>query len=297
MKKAQTWIITCFYLQLLLLSPLVKAQNPCGNPVTDDVNDIEKLVGNLPNDYRITLKYVEKMDSLIHEILPEMKRSEQLLAEPNHCWLHLMVPELTKSLNNLLQKFKKISDMSDVLSNYSIINNLTRIINDIMACLSPKNKNFRKQSDYLYKEERLFPEDFFRHFYKTIEVYKAIANKPQQNECVLLSTTQIPQNESRVTKPFLLPPVAASSLRNESSGDNSNKEALGLFSSSSLQGISIALTSLVTFFVGLILGALCWKRTTRRHILESNRTAQSDVCQEDNEISMLQQKEKSLLQV
>lgn len=30
--------------------------------------------------------------------------------------------------------------MSDVLSNYSIINNLTRIINDIMACLSPKNK-------------------------------------------------------------------------------------------------------------------------------------------------------------
>lgn len=60
--------------------------------------------------------------------------------QPNHCWLHLMVPELTNSLNNLLQKFKKISDMSDVLSNYSIINNLTRIINDIMACLSPKNK-------------------------------------------------------------------------------------------------------------------------------------------------------------
>ncbi|XP_015279612.1 PREDICTED: kit ligand [Gekko japonicus] len=280
MKKAQTWIITCFYLQLLLFSPLVKAQNPCGNPVTDDVNDIKKLVDNLPNDYRITLKYVEKMDSL-----------------PNHCWLHLMVPELTNSLNNLLQKFNEISDMSDVLSNYSIINNLTRIIYDIMACLSPKNKNFIKQSDYLYKEVQLFPEDFFEHFYNTIEVYKAVANKPEQNECVLLSTTETPRNESRVTKPFLLPPVAASSLRNESSGYNSNKEALGLFSSPSLQGISITLTSLVTLFVGFILGALCWKRTTRRHTLESDRTAQSDVCQEDNEISMLQQKEKSLLQV
>nr|XP_056702501.1 kit ligand [Euleptes europaea] len=267
MKKAQTWIITCFYLQLLLLNPLVKAQSPCGIPVTDDVNDIEKLVGNLPNDYRITLKYVEKMDNL-----------------PNHCWLHLMVPELTKSLNNLLQKFKKFSDMSDVLSNYSIINNLTRIITDIMACLSPKNKNFRKQSDYLYKEDQLFPEDFFEHFYRTIEVYNTIANKPEQNECVLLSTTVIPQNETRVTKPFLLPPVAASSLRNESSGDNSNKEALGLLSSPSLQGISIAVTSLVTLFVGFVLGALCWKKTIRRHLLESDRSAQSDVDQEDNKI-------------
>ncbi|XP_048356389.1 kit ligand isoform X2 [Sphaerodactylus townsendi] len=231
-------------------------------------------VGNLPNDYRITLKYVEKMDSL-----------------PNHCWLHLMVPELTKSLNNLLQKFKKISDMSDVLSNYSIINNLTRIINDIMACLSPKNKNFRRQSDYLYKEDQLFPEDFFEHFNSTIEVYKAIANKPEQKECVLLSATVKTPNESRITKPFLLPPVAASSLRNVSSGDNGNKEALGLLSSPSMQGISIALTSLVTLFVGFILGALCWKKTISRHILESEQTAQ------DTEISMLEPREKSLLQV
>ncbi|XP_054844231.1 kit ligand isoform X3 [Eublepharis macularius] len=221
MKKAQTWIITCFYLQLLLLNPLVKAQSPCGNPVTDDVNYIEKLVGNLPNDYRITLKYVEKMDSL----------------------------------------------------------------------------NFRKQNDYLYKEDQFFPEDFFKHFYSTIEVYKAIANKPEQNECILLSTTEIPQNESRVSKPFWLPPVAASSLRNDSSGDTSNKEALGLLSSPSLQGISIALTSLVTLFIGFILGALCWKKATCRHILENDRSAQSDVCHEDNEISMLQQKEKSFLQV
>lgn len=42
----QTWIITCFCLQLLLLNPLVKAQSSCGNPVTDDVNDIAKLVSS-----------------------------------------------------------------------------------------------------------------------------------------------------------------------------------------------------------------------------------------------------------
>lgn len=52
-----------------------------------------------------------------------------------------MVPEFSRSLHNLLQKFSDISDMSDVLSNYSIINNLTRIINDLMACLAfDKNK-------------------------------------------------------------------------------------------------------------------------------------------------------------
>lgn len=40
------------------------------------------------------------------------------------------------------------------------------------------------------------------------------------------------------------------------------EEVLGLFNSPSLQGISIALTSLVTLFVGFILGALCWKVRT-----------------------------------
>ncbi|XP_068792887.1 kit ligand isoform X2 [Struthio camelus] len=213
MKKAQTWIITCFCLQLLLLHPLVKAQSSCGNPVTDDVNDIAKLVGNLPNDYMITLKYVPKMDSL-----------------PNHCWLHLMVPEFSRSLHNLLQKFSDISDMSDVLSNYSIINNLTRIINDLMACLAfDKNKDFIKEHGHLYKEGRFIPEEFFRHFNSTIEVYKEFADTLDQNDCILPSTVETPENDSRVavTKTFLFPPVAASSLRNDSIGSNTNSNRMG----------------------------------------------------------------------
>ncbi|KQK74040.1 kit ligand [Amazona aestiva] len=152
----QTWIITCFCLQLLLLNPLVKAQSSCGNPVTDDVNDITKLVGNLPNDYMITLKYVPKMDSL---------------------------------------KFSDISDMSDVLSNYSIINNLTRIINDLMACLAfDKNKDFVKENGHLYEEGHFIPEDFFRHFNNTIEVYKEFADILDKNDCILPSTVKTPEN-------------------------------------------------------------------------------------------------------
>ncbi|XP_014818793.1 PREDICTED: kit ligand [Calidris pugnax] len=283
--KPETWIITCFCLQLLLLNPLVKAQSSCGNPVTDDVNDIAKLVGNLPNDYMITLKYVPKMDSL-----------------PNHCWLHLMVPEFSRSLHNLLQKFSDISDMSDVLSNYSIINNLTRIINDLMACLAfDKNKDIVKENGHLYKEDRFIPEDFFRHFNSTIEVYKEFADRLDKNDCILPSTVETPENDSRVavTKTFLFPPVAASSLRNDSIGSNtsSNKEALGFISSSSLQGISIALTSLLSLLIGFILGAIYWKKTHPKSRPESDETTQCHDCQEENEISMLQQKEKEHLQV
>ncbi|XP_020633162.1 kit ligand [Pogona vitticeps] len=283
MKKAHTWIITCFYLLLLLLNPLVKAQSPCGNPVTDDVNDIPKLVGNLPNDYMIVLKYVRKMDTL-----------------PNHCWLHLMVPELSKSLNNLLNKFTELPEMPDVLSNYSIINNLRRIINDLMQCLSStKYKNFRLHHDHLYEEGTFIPEEFFRHFYSTIDVYKIFAKAPVHSDCVLPSTTEIPPNDSSisVTKPLLLHPFAASHLRNDSSYDNDKKTELGFLSTPSMQGISIALTSLVTLCIGFILGALCWKKTAHKHTLESGPSERSNICQEDNEISMLQQKDKSLLQV
>ncbi|XP_066175352.1 kit ligand isoform X2 [Sylvia atricapilla] len=253
MKKAQTWIITCFCLQLLLLNPLVKAQRSCGNPVTDDVNDIAKLVGNLPNDYMITLKYVPKMDSL-----------------PNHCWLHLMVPEFSRSLHNLLQKFSDIPDMSDVLSNYLIINNLTRIINDLMACLAfDKNKDFVKENGHLYEEGHFIPEDFFRHFNSTIEVYKESADRWDKNDCILPSTVGTPENE----------------------------EALGFISSSSLQGISIALTSLLSLLIGFILGAIYWKKIHPKSRPESDETTQCHDYQEENEISMLQQKEKEHLQV
>uniref|UniRef100_A0A8B9FD11 Kit ligand n=1 Tax=Amazona collaria TaxID=241587 RepID=A0A8B9FD11_9PSIT len=211
-EQQKTWIITCFCLQLLLLNPLVKAQSSCGNPVTDDVNDITKLVGNLPNDYMITLKYVPKMDSL----------------------------------------------------------------------------DFVKENGHLYEEGRFIPEDFFRHFNNTIEVYKEFADILDKNDCILPSTVKTPENDSRVavTKTFLFPPVAASSLRNDSidSNTSSNKEALGFISSSSLQGISIALTSLLSLLMGFILGAIYWKKTHPKSRPESGETTQCHDCQEENEI-------------
>ncbi|XP_015666457.1 kit ligand isoform X2 [Protobothrops mucrosquamatus] len=231
----------------------------------------------------IALRYVQKTDTL-----------------PYHCWLHLMVPELLNSLNNLLNKFKEFPDMSNVLSNYSIINKLRRIIIDVMACLpsTTYNKNY-SQHDHLYEEDKFVPEEFFKHFYSTIEAYKNFSKRPEQSDCILPSTTEASPNDSStsVTEPFLLHPVAASSLRNDSSGNNSNKAELDFLSKPSNQVLSIALSSLVAFVFGFVLGAICWKKRTCRHILQIHQTTQSNINQEDNEISMLQHKDKSLLQV
>ncbi|XP_007668267.1 kit ligand isoform X1 [Ornithorhynchus anatinus] len=273
MKKTQTWIITCIYLQLLLFIPLIRAQKNCGNPVTDDVKDITKLVGNLPNDYMIALKYVPEMDGL-----------------PNHCWLHLMVPELAKSLNNLLQKF---SEISESLSNYSIINNLTRIIDDLMACLaSDKNKHFVQRNIHLYKKGSFIPKEFFGYFNRSIEAFRDF--QAEHSDCIFPTTTLMPEKDSRVsvTKPFLLPPVAASSLKNDST--SSNREAFGYISSSSLQWISIAVPSIFSLVIGFILGAIYWKKKHPKHSVEVENIQGNE---EDNEISMLQERERELQEV
>lgn len=119
--------------------------------------------------------------------------------------------------------------------------------------------------------------------------------------CLQLQKHQRMIPESLSQKTISFPPVAASSLRNDSIGSNtssnSNKEALGFISSSSLQGISIALTSLLSLLIGFILGAIYWKKTHPKSRPESNETIQCHGCQEENEISMLQQKEKEHLQV
>uniref|UniRef100_A0A7M4G0A2 Kit ligand n=1 Tax=Crocodylus porosus TaxID=8502 RepID=A0A7M4G0A2_CROPO len=135
------WIVALFAFDLL-----TAASRPCENPLTDDVDDIPKLIKNLPHNYKITLKYVNKMEHL-----------------HNHCWLHLMVPQFAKSLNNLLHKFPQTFDVS---KNYSILNSLTRMINDLLECLTSDG---HKYSIHSYKESEFSPEEFFNHFNNMIE--------------------------------------------------------------------------------------------------------------------------------
>lgn len=54
------------------------------------------------------------------------------LFQPSHCWLRNMVVQLSLSLTDLLDKF---SNISEGLSNYSIIDKLVKIVDDLVECM------------------------------------------------------------------------------------------------------------------------------------------------------------------
>ncbi|XP_011360055.1 kit ligand isoform X1 [Pteropus medius] len=274
MKKTQTWIITCIYLQLLLFNPLVKTTGICTNRITDDVKDVTKLVANLPKDYKITLKYVPGMDIL-----------------PSHCWINEMVEQLSVSLTDLLDKFSKISEG---LSNYSIIDKLGKIVDDLVECMEGHTfENIKKSPKSL--ESKLFtPEEFFRIFNRSIDAFKDLDMVSSKTSECLVSSTLSPEKDSRVsvTKPFMLPPVAASSLRNDSS--SSNRKTSNSIGNSSLQWAAMVLPAFFSLVIGFGFGALYWKKK------QSNptRTVENiQINEEDNEISMLQEKEREFQEV
>ncbi|XP_019374701.1 PREDICTED: kit ligand-like [Gavialis gangeticus] len=184
--KNLIWIVTLFMLDLL-----TAAYRPCENSLTDDIDNIPELIKNLPRNYRITLKYVHKVEH-IH----------------NHCWLDLMVPKFVKSLNSLLHKFPKTSDASD---NHSILNSLTRMINDLWECLTSDGY---KDSIHSYQESEFSPEEFFKHFNNMIKIFKAFSAIPVDDNCDLFSTMQTLLNDSKVTDP---PPVVKSTQDTTSS--------------------------------------------------------------------------------
>ncbi|XP_016779442.1 kit ligand isoform X1 [Pan troglodytes] len=242
MKKTQTWILTCIYLQLLLFNPLVKTEGICRNRVTNNVKDVTKLVANLPKDYMITLKYVPGMDVL-----------------PSHCWISEMVVQLSDSLTDLLDKF---SNISEGLSNYSIIDKLVNIVDDLVECVKENSSKDLKKS-FKSPEPRLFtPEEFFRIFNRSIDAFKDFVVASETSDCVVSSTLS-PEKDSRVsvTKPFMLPPVAASSLRNDSS--SSNRKAKNPPGDSSLHWAAMALPALFSLIIGFAFGALYWKYVAR----------------------------------
>lgn len=115
----------------------------------------------------------------------------------------------------------------------------------------------------------------------------------KMSECVISSTSS-PEKDSRVsvTKPFMLPPVAASSLRNDSS--SSNRKASNSIEDSSLQWAAVALPAFFSLVIGFAFGAFYWKKKQPN----LTRTVENrQINEEDNEISMLQEKEREFQEV
>uniref|UniRef100_A0A8C0A444 Kit ligand n=1 Tax=Bos mutus grunniens TaxID=30521 RepID=A0A8C0A444_BOSMU len=233
MKKTQTWIITCIYLQLLLFNPLVHTQGICSNRVTDDVKDVTKLVANLPKDYMITLKYVPGMDVL-----------------PSHCWISQMVEQLSVSLTDLLDKF---SNISEGLSNYSIIDKLVKIVDDLVECMEEHSFENVKKSSKSPEPRQFTPEKFFGIFNKSIDAFKdleIVASK--MSECVISSTSSPEKGK------------ASNSIED-----------------SSLQWAAVALPAFFSLVIGFAFGAFYWKKKQPN----LTRTVENrQINEEDNEI-------------
>ncbi|XP_036153669.1 kit ligand isoform X6 [Myotis myotis] len=243
---SETWIITCIYLQLLLFNPLVRTTGICTNRVTDDVKDVTKLVANLPKDYKIGLKYVPGMDVL-----------------PSHCWISKMVEQLSVSLTDLLDKF---SNISEGLSNYSIIDKLVKIVDDLVECMEEHPlENVKKSSNSL--ELKMFtPEEFFRIFNRSINAFKDLEMvSSKTSECVFSSTL---------------------------SPDNG--KALNSIGDSKLQWAAMTLPAFFSLLVGFGFGALYWKKK-QPNLTRAVENIQ--INEEDNEISMLQEKEREFQEV
>ncbi|XP_016040705.2 kit ligand isoform X1 [Erinaceus europaeus] len=274
MKKTQTWIITCIYLQLLLFNLLVKTKGICENRVTDEVKHVGRLVANLPKDYQINLNYVPGMEVL-----------------PSHCWINEMVVHLSVSLTTLLDKF---SNISEGLSNYSIINKLVKIVDDLVECMEkPSFKNIKTPPRRI-QARNFTPAEFFGIFNKSINAFMDLEMVAFKASDCVFSSASSPEKDSRVsvTKPFMLPPVAASSLRNDSS--SSNKQSSDSFEDSHLQWAAMALTAFFSLVIGIAFGALYWKKKQPNH---TRAVETIQINEEDNEISMLQEKEREFQEV
>ncbi|XP_018412224.1 PREDICTED: kit ligand [Nanorana parkeri] len=261
MKKTKTWIVTCIYLQLLFIC----FGSPCRNPVTNAVNDIDKLVGNLPSDYIMHVKNISR-NSL-----------------SKHCWLYVMVYEMSERLGELSSK------LSNTSQNYLILDSLSLIFREIRNCVKlTDQQDF--VDDYLdtVPEVTLSPRKFFNLITETISVFKEINNTHFDDTCTL--PTVDPKTGDSVTKGSIQ--YASSKLKNGSRpGYTDNSEFI---SSSSLPWTSIASIAMACMVAGFLLGIMCWKLKHQRRA--NNEVSEIHADQKDtNELNnMLHQTEKEV---
>ncbi|KAG8513953.1 Kit ligand, partial [Galemys pyrenaicus] len=161
-----------------------------------------------------------------------------------------MVVELSVSLTDLLDKF---SNISEGLSNYSIIDKLVKIVDDLVECMEkPSFKNVKKSSKSPVSK-KFTPAQFFRIFNKSIDAFKdleMVASK--SSECVFSSTSSPEKGK-----------------------------ALNPIEDSSLQWAAMALPAFFSLVIGFAFGALYWKKK------QPNMTRAVEniqINEEDNEI-------------
>ncbi|KAM5171231.1 kit ligand [Mantella aurantiaca] len=260
MKKTKTWIVTCIYLQLLFIC----FGSPCKNPVTDAVNQIDVLVGNLPNDYKMQVRYISR-NSL----------SKQ-------CWLYVMVHEMSECISQLSSK------LSNTSQNYHILHNLSPIFREIRHCVKLNDKDYVMDFLDTVPEVYLSAKDVFILVNETISIFMEI-NNTNFDECLL--PTSDPREGDSVTKGNLQ--YASSKLRNGSRPGYTDQSEFSS-SSTSLPWTSIASIAMACTVAGFLLGVMCWKLKHQRRA--NNEVSEIHTDQKDtNELNnMLHQTAKEV---
>ncbi|XP_067906380.1 kit ligand a isoform X3 [Heterodontus francisci] len=245
MKEANTLINSVIYLQLFLSNifggPICKT----GNPVTDDIKRIDELVGNLPSDYKIQIKYISKVPNVT-----------------DTCWLHLTVPEMSFSLDVLLEKFAKNS------SNYLIIENLHRVLGGIHNCLSDNIKDYgspMEESEFNCEKSNLEPKQYFNYFSEIITAFQSAEDNNPCDAEVVCKMTEQPDAEQTIMDTSDL-----NSFKGHCTDCVTSVNYLPAI------GISVACTAIITMFLTCLVIKVQKNCTRNRR----NRSYQADIEQE-----------------
>ncbi|XP_041113136.1 kit ligand-like isoform X2 [Polyodon spathula] len=268
MKKTKIWITAFIYPCLFFCFTFVERSCGLGNVITDDVNTIPILKGNIPNDYIIKVRYVPQSEEL-NDI----------------CWLMLNIYELQLSLNSLAAKFAETSSNRD---------NITVLIDMVTKMRRPFQYEEEVIDDYHchYQDGNFNTSVYFDYLKKMIETYELHERQFISSDCVsppcpASETTRLVAGSITISTELLIMNtttcVSASDCNTQETRHGKNTEV----KTKGAEKLHIPLYMLLIIPVVGILLFLTWKHTQKRRMntqtIQDNETlnAQDNVNQED----------------
>ncbi|XP_041113135.1 kit ligand-like isoform X1 [Polyodon spathula] len=264
----QIWITAFIYPCLFFCFTFVERSCGLGNVITDDVNTIPILKGNIPNDYIIKVRYVPQSEEL-NDI----------------CWLMLNIYELQLSLNSLAAKFAETSSNRD---------NITVLIDMVTKMRRPFQYEEEVIDDYHchYQDGNFNTSVYFDYLKKMIETYELHERQFISSDCVsppcpASETTRLVAGSITISTELLIMNtttcVSASDCNTQETRHGKNTEV----KTKGAEKLHIPLYMLLIIPVVGILLFLTWKHTQKRRMntqtIQDNETlnAQDNVNQED----------------
>ncbi|KAK1168817.1 kit ligand-like [Acipenser oxyrinchus oxyrinchus] len=249
MKKTKIWITAFIYPCLLFCFTFVEHSCGLGNVITDDVNTIPILKGNIPNDYIIKVRYVPKSEEL-NDI----------------CWLMLNIYELQLSLNSLAVKFAETSSNKE---------NITVLIDMVMNMRRPFQYEEEVIDDYHchYQDGNFNTSVYFDYLKKMIETYELHERQFISPDCVsppcpTSETTTLVAGSITIATELLIMNttacVSASDCNTQETRHDKNTEAKT--NTQGAEKLHIPLYSLLLIPVFGIFLVLTWKHTKKRRM-------------------------------